>query len=175
MVFLPQQLINEIMYSLTSEECAELIPPLHSFPYLKNLLNAVMTGFHCLQLKLSRLVGGQCGGVGTGQVWNSPPGGLTFEPVLERDPDLSSNTILIASSLQWLPAATHNEALCLGLCRQKGPLERWLPSGGLSPLFPLYLRLPPRREENSITEKDTMAFGGHLNPQLTVSTSVASG
>lgn len=51
-------------------------------------------------------------------------GGLTFDPVLESDSSLSSNTILPAYSPQWLPAATYNEALWWGLSGQKGPLER---------------------------------------------------
>ncbi|CAB1446224.1 unnamed protein product [Pleuronectes platessa] len=51
-----------------------------------------------------------------------PTWGLTYDPALERDWGLSSNTILPAYSPQWLPAATHNEALCWGLSGQKGPL-----------------------------------------------------
>lgn len=53
-----------------------------------------------------------------------PTGGLTFDPDLERDLGLSSNTILPAYSPRWLPAATHKEALWWGLSGQKGPLER---------------------------------------------------
>lgn len=108
-----------------------------------------------------------------------PAGGLTFDPVLERDSGPSSNTILPAYSSWWLPAATHNKAHCRGLSGQKGPLERWLLSGGLSPLSPLSTSGPhPEREEklnNRTDTRGTMLFRVHLNPQQTVSTSVGSG
>lgn len=106
-------------------------------------------------------------------------GGLTSDPVLERDSGLCSNTILPAYSPLWLPAATHNEDHCRGLPGQKGPPERRLPSGGLSALF---LRSTSghclEREEklnNGGDTRGTMVFRGHLNPQQTVSTSVGSG
>lgn len=74
-------------------------------------------------------------------------GWVTSDPVLEKDSyvcvSVCRNTILPAGSPLWLPAAPHNEDHCWGLPGQKGPLERRLPSGGLSPLFsPL---LPPTR------------------------------
>lgn len=103
---------------------------------LKSLLNSMMTGFLCLWLGLSGPVRVEVGGQNRAGM-EQPTGGLTFDPVLERDSHLSNNTIIPAYSPQWLPAATHNEALCWGLSGQKGPLERWLPSGGLSTLFSL--------------------------------------
>lgn len=80
---------------------------------------------------------------------------LTSDPALERDSGLSSHTILPAYSPQRLPAAPHNKALLRGLSGQKGPLERRLPSQGLSPLSPssLPLALVSKGRKNSITEK----------------------
>lgn len=105
--------------------------------------------------------------------------GANLWPRPERDQGLSSNTILPAYSPLWLPAATHNEAHCRGLPVQKGPLERWLPSGGLSPLFPLSTSGRRWEREEKLNNREdtrgTMVFRGHLNPQQTVSTSVGNG
>lgn len=119
----------------------------------------------------------ESGGVGGDRAgMEQPTGGLTFDPDLERDLGLSSNTILPAYSPRWLPAATHKEALWWGLSGQKGPLERWLPSGGFSRLYPPSvsgLRLERVEKLNNREDtRDTIVFREYLNPQQTVSTSV---
>lgn len=85
-----------------------------------------------------------CGGQGR---YGAAQRGVTSDPVLEKDSCVCvcRNTILPARSPLWLPAAPHNEDHCRGLPGQKGPLERRLPSGGLSALFLLATSDPSSR------------------------------
>lgn len=105
-------------------------------------------------------------------------GGLTSDPVLERDSGLSSNTILPAYSPLRLPAAPHNKAHCWVSLARKAP---WSVDCHPEVFHHFFPSLPPavvEREEKLNNREDTrgtMVFRGHLNPQQTVSTSVGSG
>lgn len=132
--------INWITYSLESGECAELVSLLCYLSILRvSLVVCWLVSIVCSEVRVE-------GGDRAGQVRSNPTGGPTFDPALERDLGLSSNTILRAYSPSVAACCSPQWSASPG-----SPVaER--PPGALTAIrrsftafSPLYLRPSPRK------------------------------